>query len=98
MKNKKLNLYEVLAVLVNGGYILQKRPILFGSCEYLVQFPNKGCDSVLGYITESVMCGLWDSGLIIGKDVLKQDDYFYLNSFCLDRSGLERLFKSLKVG
>lgn len=94
---KKLDLFNVLAVLVNGGYLLQKRPILFGPCQYFVYFPDKHGDVVLGYVTESVVCNLWDSGLIIGKDCLKQDDDFIKNTFVLKNSTLSELFESLKI-
>lgn len=97
MSLKKLDEFAVISVLLHGGHILQKRPILFGQCQYLVLCPDQCRDVVLGYVTEGTVCKLWDFGLIIGKDVLKQEDDYILNSFVMKKSTLNELFNSLKI-
>lgn len=64
---KSLKFSEVIAVLMNGGFIVQCKPIVFGRSVYKVMMPGAGNapDSCVAYITERMACDVWDAGFLV---------------------------------
>lgn len=95
MSLRKLDELAAIAVLLHGGFILQERSFLLGSCKYYFYCPDQCRDVELGYIPKGSFRKLLDSGFIIVKESFIQDNSAF-SIFMMNKSSLNEFFDYLK--
>lgn len=90
MAGKCLDQMSVIALLINGAYILRVEPEVFGSTSYYVQMPGDAYDMRIGHITAQCAQRLYDAGFIVSSGNVVRSNGKVLSCFKLEKPNISK--------